>query len=53
MSRPVIITYAPTGGIHTPTTSPHLPVTPDEMRSPPRRRPGSGSVSREPTMSPF
>jgi uncharacterized protein (DUF849 family) len=29
--RPVIITCAPTGGIHTPTMSPHLPVTPDEI----------------------
>jgi uncharacterized protein (DUF849 family) len=31
MSKPVIITCAPTGGIHTPTMSPHLPVTPDEI----------------------
>jgi uncharacterized protein (DUF849 family) len=31
MRRPVIITCAPTGGIHTPTMSPHLPVTPDEI----------------------
>lgn len=31
MSRPVIITCAPTGGIHTPTMSPHLPVTPEEI----------------------
>lgn len=30
---PVIITCAPTGGIHTPTMSPHLPVTPDEIAS--------------------
>lgn len=30
-SKPVIITCAPTGGIHTPTMSPHLPVTPDEI----------------------
>ena len=29
--RSVIITCAPTGGIHTPTMSPHLPVTPDEI----------------------
>ena len=29
--RPVIITCAPTGGIHTPTMSPHLPVTPAEI----------------------
>ncbi|MFN8224318.1 MAG: 3-keto-5-aminohexanoate cleavage protein [Gaiellales bacterium] len=27
----MIITCAPTGGIHTPTMSPHLPVTPDEI----------------------
>ncbi|MEU5836163.1 3-keto-5-aminohexanoate cleavage protein [Streptomyces diacarni] len=31
MPKPVIITCAPTGGIHTPTMSPHLPVTPDEI----------------------
>ncbi|MEO0821786.1 MAG: 3-keto-5-aminohexanoate cleavage protein [Pseudomonadota bacterium] len=31
MARSVIITCAPTGGIHTPTMSPHLPVTPDEI----------------------
>jgi len=31
MPRPVIITCAPTGGIHTPTMSPHLPVTPGEI----------------------
>jgi uncharacterized protein (DUF849 family) len=29
--QPVIITCAPTGGIHTPTMSPHLPVTPTEI----------------------
>ncbi len=31
MPRRVIITCAVTGGIHTPTMSPHLPVTPDEI----------------------
>lgn len=31
MPNPVIITCAPTGGIHTPTMSPHLPVTPAEI----------------------
>jgi uncharacterized protein (DUF849 family) len=31
MSKPVIITCAPTGGVHTPTMSPHLPITPDEI----------------------
>lgn len=31
MAQPVIITCAPTGGIHTPTMSPHLPITPDEI----------------------
>jgi uncharacterized protein (DUF849 family) len=30
-TRPVIITCAVTGSIHTPTMSPHLPVTPDEI----------------------
>jgi uncharacterized protein (DUF849 family) len=31
MAKPIIITCAPTGGIHTPTMSPHLPITPDEI----------------------
>ena len=31
MPKPVIITCAPTGGIHTPTMSPHLPVAPEEI----------------------
>jgi len=31
MSKPVIITCAPTGGIHTPTMSEHLPITPTEI----------------------
>lgn len=31
MAKPVIITCAPTGGIHTPSMSPHLPVTPAEI----------------------
>ncbi len=31
MPKPVIITCAPTGGIHTPTMSPHLPITPSDI----------------------
>ncbi len=31
MPKPVIITCAPTGGIHTPTMSDHLPITPDQI----------------------
>ncbi|KUM28586.1 3-keto-5-aminohexanoate cleavage protein [Mesorhizobium loti] len=31
MSKSVIITCAPTGGIHTPTMSEHLPITPTEI----------------------
>ncbi|MER8587062.1 3-keto-5-aminohexanoate cleavage protein [Mesorhizobium sp. M1338] len=31
MSKSVIITCAPTGGIHTPTMSEHLPITPSEI----------------------
>ena len=31
MSKSVIITCAPTGGVHTPSMSPHLPVTPSEI----------------------
>ena len=31
MPKSVIITCAPTGGIHTPTMSPHLPITPAEI----------------------
>ena len=30
-SRRIIITCAPTGSIHTPSMSPHLPITPDEI----------------------
>ena len=30
-NRKVIITCAVTGSIHTPTMSPHLPITPDEI----------------------
>lgn len=30
-SKSVIITCAPTGGIHTPTMSEHLPITPDQI----------------------
>ena len=33
MAKPVIITCAPTGGIHTPSMSPHLPITPAEIAS--------------------
>ncbi len=31
--RKVIITCAVTGSVHTPSMSPHLPVTPDEIAS--------------------
>ncbi|MGC6517667.1 MAG: 3-keto-5-aminohexanoate cleavage protein [Candidatus Puniceispirillaceae bacterium] len=31
MAKSVIITCAPTGGIHTPTMSPYLPITPTEI----------------------
>jgi len=31
MGKPVIITCAVTGGIHTPTMSPYLPITPDDI----------------------
>ena len=31
MSQPVIITCAVTGSIHTPTMSPHLPITPSQI----------------------
>ncbi len=31
MPKPVIITCAVTGSIHTPSQSPHLPITPDEI----------------------
>ena len=31
MNRKVIITCAVTGSIHTPTMSPHLPITPEEI----------------------
>lgn len=31
MPKSIIITCAPTGGIHTPSMSPHLPITPSEI----------------------
>ncbi|WP_170480745.1 3-keto-5-aminohexanoate cleavage protein [Ruegeria arenilitoris] len=31
MTKPIIITCAPTGGIHTPTMSKYLPITPNEI----------------------
>jgi len=31
VAKSVIITCAPTGGIHTPTMSPHLPITPSDI----------------------
>lgn len=31
MLKPIIITCAPTGGIHTPSMSPHLPITPAQI----------------------
>jgi uncharacterized protein (DUF849 family) len=31
MAKPVIITCAPTGGIHTPTMSEYLPITPSQI----------------------
>ena len=31
MSRKVIITCAITGSVHTPSMSPHLPITPDDI----------------------
>ena len=31
MPKPIIVTCAPTGGIHTPTMSPHLPITPNDI----------------------
>jgi uncharacterized protein (DUF849 family) len=33
MAKSVIITCAPTGGIHTPSMSPHLPITPAQIAS--------------------
>ena len=33
MVKPIIITCAPTGGIHTPSMSEHLPITPDQIAS--------------------
>ena len=32
--RKVIITCAVTGSVHTPTMTPYLPITPDEIESP-------------------
>ena len=45
MPKSVIITCAPTGGIHTPSMSPYLPVTPAEIIAPEL----SSIAEREPT----
>ena len=44
MSRSVIVTCAPTGGIHTPTMSPHLPITPDEIATAAIEAAGAGAA---------
>lgn len=44
MPEPVIITCAPTGGIHTPTMSPHLPMTPDEIAGASIEAAGAGAA---------
>ena len=44
MGKSVIITCAPTGGIHTPTMSPHLPVTPDEIAAASIEAAGAGAA---------
>ena len=56
MSDPVIVTCAPTGGIHTPTMSPHLPVTPDEIATASIEAAQAGAAiihlhARDPTLS--
>lgn len=43
-AKSVIITCAPTGGIHTPTMSPHLPVTPDEIAAAAIEAAGAGAA---------
>ncbi|MDW4496584.1 3-keto-5-aminohexanoate cleavage protein [Sulfitobacter sp. D35] len=43
-TRPVIITCALTGAIHTPGMSPHLPVTPDEIIAEGRRAVDAGAA---------
>ncbi len=51
-NRKVIITCAPTGSIHTPSMSSHLPVTPDEIAARPsaRRRRGRRSSTSMPAI---
>ena len=46
--KPVIITCAPTGGIHTPTMSPHLPITPEEIATASHRGRGGRGVDHPP-----
>jgi uncharacterized protein (DUF849 family) len=43
MAKPVIITCAPTGGIHTPTMTPYLPITPQEIATASIEAAGAGA----------
>ena len=44
MSEKFIVTAALTGAIHTPTMSPHLPITPDEIVEEARRASEAGAA---------
>ena len=44
MSEKIIVTAALTGAIHTPTMSPHLPITPDEIVEEARRASEAGAA---------
>ena len=44
MSEKFIITAALTGAIHTPTMSPHLPITPDELVEEAKRASEAGAA---------
>ena len=44
MSKSVIITCAPTGGIHTPTISEHCPLRPAKSPGPVLRQPKQASI---------
>ena len=50
MPKPVIITCAPTGGIHTPTMSPHLPITPAEIATASIEAAEAGRLDHPPCM---
>jgi uncharacterized protein (DUF849 family) len=47
MTKPVLITCAPAGGIHSPTVSEYLSITPIEIATAPFRQPQAHVLHRQ------